>query len=91
MMPKVESCTVNSCFYWRDGRCCAEAINVGADHPNCDTFKAGSGHIDRCGLGGVGACKVENCRHNNQLLCNAPKVSVGMHYEHADCETFVPR
>jgi hypothetical protein len=91
-MTKVKSCSVENCFYWdNNNKCCAEAINVGAGHPTCDTFHSGGHHANQHGMGGVGACKVSECRYNNELFCNAPAIQVVGHAEHADCQTFSPR
>ncbi|MHB9024685.1 MAG: DUF1540 domain-containing protein [Armatimonadota bacterium] len=90
-MPPVTECQVDSCFYNREKQCHAPAINVGSDHPECDTFIPKGEHISRQGNGMVGACHVAQCRHNNDLTCQASGITVAYHESHADCGTFDPR
>lgn len=89
---KVNRCDMTECFYNIKNICHAQAINVGANHPTCDTFIAKSGHggaMDMTGM--VGSCKVDNCRYNKNLLCSAPGINVGHHEKHADCKTYAAR
>jgi hypothetical protein len=88
MMPKVKGCSVNDCFYNENKQCHAEAINVGAGHPTCNTYLRAESHIGVPGTGVVGACREEHCRYNIDFLCTAPNVRVGYHEAHADCQTF---
>lgn len=90
-MPPVAGCDVNECFYNREKNCHAPAINVGGDHPLCDTFVSQSGHIGRSDTGMVGACHVRDCRYNSDMTCSAQAIQVGHHTGHADCVTFAPR
>jgi hypothetical protein len=41
--------------------------------------------------GGVGACKVEDCRFNSMFECSASGINVAIHSGHADCATYSPR
>lgn len=90
-MPKISMCDMGECFYNANTVCHAPAINVGSDHPACDTFMKGSMHGGAMDMTGrVGACKVDHCRHNTNYLCSAPSISVGHHQTHADCQTYAP-
>lgn len=91
-VPEVGNCAAKHCAFNRDGNCHAQAITVGNSiDPVCDTFIASGQHNKRQPCAGVGACKVARCRHNDDLLCQADSVRVGMHGQHAKCETFDPR
>jgi hypothetical protein len=92
--PMVTTCTVTACCYNNNSQQChALAIQVGSDHPMCDTYSPMQGMA--CGApdanGGVGACKVNDCRFNAHLLCTAPGIIVGVHSGHADCQTYQRR
>jgi len=90
-MPPVAKCEVENCFYNRNLACHAPAINVGGEHPMCDTFLATGGHIARAENSEVGACHVSDCRFNMDLTCNADNILVACHNDHADCKTFEPK
>ncbi|NLC59002.1 MAG: DUF1540 domain-containing protein [Armatimonadetes bacterium] len=91
MMPPVSSCDVTECFFNQNQQCHANAIQVGGDHPQCDTFTLSQKHATPSAKGQVGACKVSECRFNSELSCRAPGIVVGYHQTHADCNTFTPR
>lgn len=91
-LPVINRCEVDVCFYNRDNDCHAPAINVGSQHPECDTFvRNEQGHISRPETGQVGACHVSRCRWNADLTCHADGITVAYHLEHADCATFEER
>lgn len=90
-MPPVSRCEVTNCFYNNNKACHAPAINVGGDHPACDTYIAQPKHIARQEMGMVGACHVSECKHNAQLMCQARAIDVSEHSGHADCATFTKR
>ena len=90
-MPPVTRCSVDKCFYNREMQCHAPAINIGGDHPLCDTFIPKMEHINRSGTGTVGACHVAQCKYNADMLCCASGISVSSHSDHADCNTFQPK
>jgi hypothetical protein len=90
-LPPVIKCDVMNCFYNTSKACHAPAINVGGDHPSCDTFVARATHIARQGPSMVGACHVSTCRHNQDMMCSASGISVTGHEGHADCATFEKR
>ena len=91
LMPSISECEVKDCAYNENRQCHAIAINVGsAGHcPQCDTFfqvsKKGG---NRSVIGGVGACKQDDCKFNKQFECTASAVSVKLHGGHPDCATF---
>lgn len=91
-MPKISMCDMTECFYNTKKVCHAPAINIGSDHPLCDTFMKGGMHGGAMDMtGSVGACKVDHCRHNTSFLCSAQSIKVGHHGSHADCKTYAPR
>ncbi len=91
-MPKVSKCDVAECFYNAKNICHAPAINVGRDHPACDTYIKDSRHGGAIDMtGSVGACKIGHCRYNKDLICSAQSINVGHHENHADCKTYTAR
>ncbi len=90
-MPPVSRCAVTNCFYNTNNACHAPAINVGSDHPVCDTFIAEPMHIGRQDTGMVGACHMADCRFNADMTCTAKGIEVSGHADHADCVTFAQR
>lgn len=91
-MPKVKTCNAIDCAYLLNGtECHALAVTIGGRHPYCDTYMRSSvkGGVEQ--IGGVGACKVDNCKFNEKFGCSANEISVGYHEDHADCKTFLPK
>ena len=41
--------------------------------------------------GMVGACHIEECRFNSDMMCSAPQIVVLGHSGHADCGTYQHR
>lgn len=96
-MPVVTECAVQDCAYNRDRACHALAITVGdaagvvVRHAHCDTFVASPAKGgDPSVTGHVGACKMSDCRHNVELECRAPGITVGYRQTEADCLTYAP-
>jgi Domain of Unknown Function (DUF1540) len=91
-MPRIIDCSMMNCAYNTDNMCHAMAITVGSLTPMCDTYlqrtKKG-GAMDM--TGSVGACRLDNCSFNKSLECTAEGIHVGMHSDHAECETFKAR
>ncbi len=90
-MPKIKDCEVPECSYNMDSQCHAIAITVGdGSAAHCDTFFK----IDRKGgikglIGGVGACKMANCRFNRDLGCSVDSgIVVSLQDGHAECISF---
>jgi hypothetical protein len=87
----VDTCAATACAYNLERKCHARAITIGdGAHPACDTFCELDHHVSaaRSSPAGVGACKVEVCRHNRDLECEAPSIRLEQHSSHADCATF---
>lgn len=89
-MPDVTECEAAGCAYNVERRCHARAITIGDGvHPACDTFLPNDQHVrGETPLAGVGACKVDACRHNTDFECQAESIRVRRHEQHADCATF---
>lgn len=91
-MPEVSDCSVRGCAYNASGRCHARAITVGDGvHPGCDTLLRNGHHTKAQPTAGVGACKVEACRHNLDLECTASAIRVEREAGGARCATYVRR
>ncbi|MCL5999325.1 MAG: DUF1540 domain-containing protein [Chloroflexi bacterium] len=89
-MPPVTRCEVNECFYNRDQQCHAPAIDVGNASPDCDAYIPQPTHTHRAETGLVGACHINGCRWNSELMCSASGIVVAHHGKHAECDTFEP-
>ncbi len=92
-MVKITQCDATECAYNFGQKCHAMAITVGsAIDRKCDTFcrsetKGGFPDV----IGGVGACKVASCSHNQKLECSAPEIQIGYAADEIDCLTFTPQ
>jgi len=77
-MPEVSKCAATQCAYNADDGCHARAITIGdgAD-PDCDTFFTNSKHTRSSRTAGVGACKMEDCKFNDDFECSAESIQVG--------------
>ncbi len=92
-MSQVTSCEIEKCAYNHGKSCHAFAITIGDGKakPNCDTYcdfdlMGGVPNVSA----GVGACKVYDCKHNQNLECGAQKISVGLRGSEVDCMTYTP-
>jgi hypothetical protein len=86
----VLTCTAADCSYNRMLECLAPNIQVGDDHPTCDTFTHDQ-NVQRAQRESIVAtCKVGQCTFNDQMECHAPGITVDHHSQHADCVTFRP-
>ena len=85
----VLTCRVEDCSYNRQDCCHAPKIDVGDDHPKCDTYTHdyAQGQSD---APQVGSCKVFDCYFNQSQQCHAAGITVGFHNGHADCFTARP-
>jgi hypothetical protein len=92
-MPKISNCNMAACSYNKEDQCHAIAITVGdMKMPKCDTFLAAQHKGgDPGSVGSVGACKDEECNFNQMFECTAENINVGMHQDHAECDTFTIR
>jgi hypothetical protein len=91
-MVKIMDCSVSDCAYNVNKQCHTMAITVGSECPMCDTYSSGKekgGMMDM--IGGVGACRKNDCVFNKSLECSANGIHVGKHGGHADCETYKER
>ena len=92
-MPKVIECGMDGCAYNTDRVCRAMAINVSHGSPcavcrTCIKQKTKGGVSDMTAA--VGACNVPECRHNEDLECQAPDgIRIDKHRLHAVCKTFM--
>jgi len=83
----VLTCHASSCSYNCSEECCAPAISVGDEHPECDMFTTREVKLaDHSGC--VTRCLVEECHFNSRGDCHAPGVTLAPHLEHADCLTY---
>lgn len=93
-MSKIQSCDMTDCSYNVENQCRTVAITVGnSRNALCDTFL---GHSRKGGIssltGGVGACKMEACRYNEDFECSAdPGIKVAAKGGRAQCATFAQR
>jgi hypothetical protein len=92
-MPEVQKCDALHCGYNVNSNCHAKAITVGDYlNPGCDTFLGTERHIKETKrIAGVGACKVSNCKFNDDYECSAPNISVGLKEGKVNCLTFTKR
>ena len=91
-MPAVSGCQVADCAYNRESLCHARAVTIGdGTTPHCDTFFTNWNHASGRQIAGVGACKVDACRHNHDFECQAPNIEVGLRSGEAFCFTFERR
>lgn len=91
-MPLVTECLASLCAYNKNQKCHARAITIGDTlHPGCDTFLKGSAHIKQASqIAGIGACKMGNCKYNEDFECVAESVRIGVEKRGANCNTFAP-
>jgi hypothetical protein len=82
----VLTCKVLDCSYNQFECCYAAQIEVGDDHPRCDTYtheEAGA----KSDIAIVSQCHVQECYFNDSEICHAAGITVGVHRGHADCMT----
>lgn len=85
----VLTCTVTQCSYNKTEECHAPNIEVGEDHPACDTYTTQPVQ-DAKKEAMVAQCHVSECTFNNDQDCHARGITVAMHSGHADCYTYRP-
>ncbi len=86
----VLTCTAADCAYNQELECYAQQIQVGDDHPTCDTYTHDAQAHPRQQEGVVAMCGVAQCNFNQEQECHARGITVEMHSRHADCATFRP-
>lgn len=82
----VLTCQKLDCDYNVDDCCYAGGIEVGDDHPLCDTYSKGTA-APKQQMADVTTCHVTECYFNKQEDCHAAGITVGDHSGHADCLT----
>lgn len=90
-MPSVGSCAAVKCAYNVNQSCHARAVTIGhVNTPGCDTFLEGDRHCKETHrIAGVGACKVDQCKLNDDYECLAETIQVGFHEKSIKCLTFI--
>ena len=83
----VMTCLAEDCSYNCRDECCAPSIEVGDEHPRCDTFTTGEVSVAD-DAASVEDCKVMDCHFNNRMECSAAGVTLSTHSGHADCLTY---
>lgn len=82
----VLTCKVEDCSY-NDNECCrAPSIQVGDEHPRCDTYTHDMATA-KADIATVSECHVGDCYFNKSQSCHAAGITVGFHSGHADCYT----
>ena len=88
-MPLITQCSAGQCAYNQDNACHARAITIGdTSHPGCDTYLQGAQHTHQQQSAGIGACKMANCKFNDDLECMAEGVQVGLVMNSPNCLTY---
>ena len=83
----VMTCLAEDCSYNCRDECCAPAIEIGDEHPQCDTFTTGEVAVADTSAT-VQDCMVSDCHFNHQMSCSAAGITMTTHSGHADCLTF---
>lgn len=83
----VVTCLAEDCSWNCRDECCAPAVEIGDEHPSCDTFTTGA-VIPANDMAGVQDCKVSDCHFNHMMACGAKGITLGQHQDHADCMTY---
>ena len=83
----VMTCLAEDCSWNCRDECCAPSVEIGDDHPRCDTFTTGAvTPLDE--MAAVQDCKVMDCHFNSDMACGAAGITLSTHSEHADCMTY---
>lgn len=83
----VMTCLAEECSWNCRDECCAPGVEIGDDHPRCDTFTTGA-VLPTSDMAGVQDCKVSDCHFNDAMSCGASGITLGSHHDHADCMTY---
>lgn len=83
----VETCLVEDCSWNCRDECCAPSVEIGDEHPRCDTYTTGA-VMPADNMASVLDCKVEDCHFNHSMACGASGITLGHHHDHADCLTY---
>lgn len=83
----VVTCLAEECSWNCKDECCAPAVEIGDEHPRCDTFTTGT-VIPVDAMSAVSDCKVADCHFNQAMSCEASGITLSRHQDHADCMTY---
>lgn len=83
----VLTCLAETCSYNCRDECCAPRVEIGDEHPQCDTYTTGAVEI-MDGEPSIMDCKVVRCHYNDQMQCHASGITLATHQGHGDCVTF---
>lgn len=86
----VLTCQKTDCSYNMDECCYAGGIQVGDNHPQCDTYTRQQVQATQ-EMAVVSQCMVDQCHFNNAQTCHAAGITVAEHTGHADCYTMRPQ
>jgi len=86
-MAHVMTCLAEECSWNCGDQCCAPSIEVGEDHPRCDTYTTAPAKTTDV-MAEVQDCKVSDCHFNHSMMCGAAGITLSTHSGHADCLTF---
>ena len=86
----VLTCTVDDCTFNKSLECWAPRVQIGEEHPRCDTYTHQSDVFLADSAAVVGWCGVTDCGFNDAAHCGARGITVDRHSTHADCGTFRP-
>lgn len=83
----VMTCLAEECSWNCREECCAPSVQIGDDHPKCDTYTTGA--VSPLGdMAPVKGCLVTDCHFNHELGCDAAGITLSIHSAHADCMTY---
>jgi len=85
--PLVLTCLAEDCSWNCRDECCAPSVEIGDDHPRCDTFTTGE-VIPMPQMAAIKDCQVSDCHFNNSRMCGASGITLNSHASHADCMTY---
>jgi hypothetical protein len=84
---RVMTCLAEECSWNCRDECCAPAVEIGDDHPKCDTFTTGE-VSPLSDMAPVQECLVSDCHFNHGRSCGAAGITLDIHSTHADCLTY---
>jgi len=89
---KVNACNVSDCVYNSNSSCHALAITIDDPTPaTCSTYKKaenGESGGAEAQIANIGACKAAGCMHNENLMCTAGEVTIGVKDGKVSCLSY---
>ncbi len=98
------NCSVDNCAHNKQGTCFANKVNIGGANATCDCDTCCSAFLDVKNYGVLTSntngsaccdaliCKVSNCIHNENTLCNLSSINVAGDdvkvYTETSCKSF---